>query len=90
MSVSFSQNVNQSPVQENSTPAKNGDIDCCLISTVALAAILFFGSIIAGITLTVLGGVTANPLFIEIGVTLIVMPIICLLSAIAKRTVVFY
>lgn len=74
MSVSFSQKVNQSPIQENSAPAKN--VDCCVISMVALIVIVAIGALVAGITLTTLGAVTVNPVFLDIGISLILLSII--------------
>lgn len=96
-SYSVSQQNQFNPVKENNKPAKSGSlngfikfdgsVDWCLVGVVSVLALTVIGSIAAGITLITLGALSANPLFLQIGIYLVAIPIITLIgSALGVKT----
>lgn len=85
VSLSGSWGVNQqqqfNPVKENNKPAKNGGLDWCMVGAVSVLALLIIGSIAAGITLITLGALSANPLFLQLGIYLVAIPVITMLGS---------
>lgn len=78
-SFSVSQQQQTVPVKENNTAARTGE-ECCAVTTVALVVLGIIGCLVAGITLTTIGAVTANPVFLDIGICLLVGSILGLIK----------
>lgn len=75
-----SQKQESNPIKENSRPARN--VSCTSIAVVSLVALAIIGVLAAGITLTTLGALTANPIFLNIGICLIVGSVLGVAEAI--------
>lgn len=67
------------PIKENNRPARNGTTRSTVL--VALAILAVIGAIVAGITLTTIGAITVNPVFLNIGICLLVGGILVLVKA---------